>query len=81
MQKSHAQHASAADKSIFYANSDLGSSTFRAASWSEAVAKVAEHVAAIDYEIDARGMQRISYTIYKIPANIQDATRVEEEET
>ncbi len=68
MQKSHAQHTSAADESIFLLRTDSYGSSIKAASWNEAMEKAAKYVAESDHPGDIYEEQQISYTVYRLPA-------------
>ena len=61
--------------SIFHVYADAcGSSNFRAVSWEEAMIKADEYMAKTDYGANQFGTRRVSYTVYRLPADTRAET-------
>ena len=52
----------------FFVETGFCGSVIKAASWDEAMSRAAEYMAEFHYSADERGKQRISYTVYRLPA-------------
>ena len=70
MQKSHAQHASAADQSTFLIHNDSIRSSIKAASWDEAMSRAYQYIRNHSKPKTGSWLQWISYTVYLLPEDV-----------
>ena len=59
--------ASVTTESTFFVRTNYGGDSIKASSWEDAMTKAAEYMAKSYYGANERGIQRISYTVCRLP--------------